>query len=107
MNYYNIMGIIFGLLFSLVIAFMRAKFIWWPFHPIGFVICSDWGMRYLWSCMLVSSIVKWAVLKTGGQKASQQLIMFAIGLMLGDFTIGGLWSLTSVFARTPMYNFCP
>jgi hypothetical protein len=106
-NYPAMGGIAFGLLFSLMLTSMRARFIWWPFHPIGFVISSDWGMRYLWSCMLVSSVVKWGVLRFGGRKAAQQLVMFAIGLMLGDFTVGGLWSLIGVFTKTPMYNFWP
>ena len=106
-NYYAIGGIAFGLLFSLVLTSMRSRFLWWPFHPIGFVICSDWGMRYLWSCMLVSSVVKWGVLRFGGRRAAQQLVMLAIGLMLGDFTVGGLWSLLGVFTKTPMYNFWP
>ena len=106
-NYYAMGGIAFGLVFALVLSFMRARFLWWPFHPIGFVISSDWGMRYLWSCMLVSSVIKWGVLKFGGRRAARQLIMLAIGLMLGDFTIGGLWSLIGVFAKMPMYNFWP
>ena len=106
-NYYAIGGIVFGLLFSLALTFMRARFLRWPFHPIGFVISSDWGMRYLWSCMLVSSVVKWGVLRFGGRKASQQLVMLAIGLMLGDFAVGGIWSLLGVFTKTPMYNFWP
>ncbi len=106
-NYHAMGGIAFGLLFSLMLTSMRARFIWWPFHPIGFVISSDWGMRYLWSCMLVSSVVKWGVLRFGGRKAAQQLVMLAIGLMLGDFTVGGLWSLIGVFTKTPMYNFWP
>ena len=106
-DYYATGGIVVGLLFSTLLMFMRTRFFWWPFHPIGFVVSSDWGMRYLWSCMLVSSIVKWSVLKIGGQKTSQQLVMFAIGLMLGDFTVGGIWSLISVVTRRPMYNFWP
>ena len=106
-NFYATGGIVFGLLFSTLLMFMRARFFWWPFHPIGFVVSSDWGMRYLWSCMLVSSIIKWGVLKIGGPRASQQLVMFAIGLMLGDFTVGGIWSLVSVVTQQPMYNFWP
>ena len=106
-NHYATGGIAFGLLFSALLMFMRARFFWWPLHPIGFVVSSDWGMRYLWSCMLVGSIVKWSVLKLGGQKASQHLVMFAIGLMLGDFTVGGIWSLISVITQRPMYNFLP
>jgi len=34
-------------------------------------------------------------------------VMFAIGLMLGDFTVGGIWSLVSVVMQQPMYNFWP
>ena len=106
-NYYAVGGMTFGLLFSLILTFMRSRFPFWPFHPIAFVISGDWGMKYLWSCMLVSSVVKWMVLKLGGRRASQQLVIFAIGLMLGDFIIGGLWSLLGVFTKTPMYNFWP
>lgn len=106
-NFYATSGIVFGLLFSTGLMFMRARFFWWPFHPIGFVVSSDWGMRYLWSCMLVSSVVKWSVLKIGGPHASRQLVMFAVGLMLGDFTVGGIWSLISVVTQQPMYNFWP
>ena len=106
-NFYATGGIVFGLLFSTLLMFMRARFFWWPFHPIGFVVSSDWGMRYLWSCMLVSSIVKWSVLRISGPRASQQLVMFAVGLMLGDFTVGGIWSLISVVTQQPMYNFWP
>lgn len=106
-NFYATGGIVVGLLFSTLLMFMRARFFWWPFHPIGFVVASDWGMRYLWSCMLVSSVVKYAVLKIGGPRATQQLVMFAVGLMLGDFTIGGIWSLISVITQQPMYNFWP
>ena len=54
-----------------------------------------------------STSIKWSVLKIGGPRASQQLVMFAIGLMLGDFTVGGIWSLISVVTQQPMYNFWP
>lgn len=106
-DYYAVGGIAFGFVFALMLSFMRARFLWWPFHPIGFVISSDWGMRYLWSCMLVSSVIKWGVLRFGGRRAARQLVSLAIGLMLGDFAVGGLWSLIGVFSKTPMYNFWP
>ena len=50
---------------------------------------------------------KMGVLKLGGRRAAQQLVIFAIGLMLGDFIVGSLWSLLGVFMKTPMYNFWP
>lgn len=106
-NYNAMGGVTFGFMFALALSFMRGRFLWWPFHPIGFVISSDWGMRYLWSCMLVSSTIKWFVLRFGGRRAARQLVMLSLGLMLGDFVIGGLWSLAGVFTRTPMYNFWP
>lgn len=106
-DYYAVGGIAFGFTFALMLSLMRARFLWWPFHPIGFVISSDWGMRYLWSCMLVSSIIKWGVLRFGGRKLARKLVTLAIGLMLGDFIVGGMWSLIGVFTKKQMYNFWP
>ncbi|MCD6505322.1 hypothetical protein J7M22_01735 [Candidatus Poribacteria bacterium] len=101
------MGVLWGFLFSVILMILRSRFFWWPLHPLGFVISSDWGMRYLWSCMLISSTVKWLVLRFGGRKASHRLYSFAIGLILGDFTVGGIWSLLGVAIGKPMYNFWP
>ena len=106
-NYYAILAIILGALFSGLLIFMRTRFLWWPFHPVGFVISSDWGMAYLWTCLLVSWLIKWAVLRIGGFSSAQHLTRFAIGLILGDFVIGGLWSSISIITQRQMYNFWP
>jgi len=86
---------------------MRTHFLWWPFHPVGFVISSDWGMAYLRTCVLISWSIKWAVLRIGEFSAAQHLTRFAIGLILGDFVVGGLWSSTSIITQKQMYNFWP
>ena len=106
-NFFPLIGLSVGFGFSVVLMWMRTRFLWFPFHPVGFLISSDWGMAYLWTCMLVCWIVKLTILKVWGLKAMRKLRYFAFGLILGDFVTGGLWSLISIITQKQMYNFWP
>ena len=100
-------GIVFGFGFSLSLMWMRTRFLWFPLHPVGFLISSDWGMAYLWTCMLLCWAIKLAVLKVFGLKGVLKLRYFSFGLILGDFLAGGLWSFISIIFQKQMYNFWP
>jgi len=66
---YGIVAIILGFLFTLILGLLRVKFIWWPFHPVGYVIGINGGsLDHFWFAMLLSSSVKLVVLKYGGAK---------------------------------------
>jgi len=106
-NIFPILGVLLGFSFSVILMWMRTRFLWFSLHPVGFLVSSDWGMAYLWTCMLVCWLVKLTVLKLFGLKAIQKLRFFAFGLILGDFLAGGLWSLISIISRKQMYNFWP
>ena len=106
-NFFPLIGLSVGFGFSVVLMWMRTRFLWFPLHPVGFLISSDWGMAYLWTCMLVCWIVKLTILKVWGLKAMRKLRYFAFGLILGDFVTGGLWSLISIITQKQMYNFWP
>jgi len=106
-NFFPLIGLSVGFGFSVVLMWMRTRFLWFPLHPVGFLISSDWGMAYLWTCMLVCWTVKLTILKVLGLKAMRKLRYFAFGLILGDFVTGGLWSLISIITQKQMYNFWP
>ena len=102
-----LVGVIAGFGFSLALMWMRTRFLWFPLHPVGFMISSDWGMAYLWTCMLACWMVKLTLLKVFGLKAMRELRYLAFGLILGDFVAGGIWSLISIITQKQMYNFWP
>ena len=102
----SFMGI--GALFSFFLMIMRFRFVWWTFHPIGYIIANlNWGAMNFWSCQLIGSTAKWVVFKYGGARAYSKGMRVAIGLILGDFVIGGLWNVIGFVFLMPTYSFWP
>lgn len=104
-TYISFMGT--GFIFTIALMLLRARFIWWPFHPLGYALSGTWGMYNLWSCIFIASIAKWLILKQGGLKAYRRAVPFFLGLALGDYVLGSIWSILSVVLDKPMYQFWP
>jgi hypothetical protein len=94
-----------GLLGSLFLITMRARFFGWPFHPIGYAISGSWSMNLVWLPLLIAWGVKVSVLRYGGLRLYREALPFFLGLILGDVTMGTLWSLIGILIGTPTYNF--
>ena len=94
-----------GFLITGFLMIMRIRLFWWPFHPAGFAISSSWSMNVFWFSIFVSSVIKWIILKQGGMNLHRKLIPFFLGLILGEFIVGGVWSLIGITLNTPMYRF--
>jgi hypothetical protein len=99
----SFMGI--GLLFTFFLMFMRMRFLWWPLHPAGYALSTNFGIDYIWSCLLISSIIKWAILNYGGMSTHRKAIPFFLGVILSEYCIGSFWSLLSVIIQQRTYDF--
>ena len=98
----------FGLGVSMFLSIMRVRLIWWGFHPIGYIVANlEWAMRNFWSCMLISSSLKWLVLKYSGPTQYQAGLQLCLGLVLGDFITGSLWNVIGVGCNFRTYSFWP
>ena len=105
---YDRMGFMgFGILLSVLMMFMRTRYMWWPFHPAGYALCMNFGIEYFWTCILIAWLVKLAILRWGGYKPYHKLIPFMIGVVLGEYCVGAFWSVMSIVLGKPMYDFCP
>ena len=96
-----------GLGFTALLMFLRTRFLWWPLHPLGYAMANSWGMFNLWACLFVAWGLKAVILRHGGLKAYRQAIPFFLGLALGDYIFGSLWSIISIVANTTLYQFFP
>ena len=107
----NPLSIIFmglGLWVSMFLSIMRIRLMWWGFHPIGYIVANlEWAMRNFWSCMLISTSLKWLVLKYSGPTQYQTGLQFCLGLVLGDFITGSLWNVIGVVCNFRTYSFWP
>ena len=96
-----------GFLLTALMMVVRAKFLWWALHPLGYAMANSWGMYNLWCCLLVAWFLKAIVLKHGGLQSYRRAIPFFLGIALGDYVLGSIWSIASIATNTPLYQFWP
>jgi len=98
-------AIFVGFLINILLYSMRTRFFWWAFHPAGFAVSSSWSMNLFWSSILISWLIKLIILKYGGINLHRRVIPFFLGLILGEFVVGGFWTLRGVLFHTATYKF--
>ena len=84
-----------GLLFTFFLYFMRARFWWWPFHPLGYAMGAAWPVMVYWSAFFIGWFIKSRLIKYGGIRAFRTFRPFFIGLILGEFIAAILWATLS------------
>jgi hypothetical protein len=94
-----------GLVVTLVGMALRVRYLWWPFHPVGYAISSSWSMNCLWLPIFIAWLAKWTVLRYFGFQAFQKVIPVALGLVLGEFLVGGAWLLAGWIFNFNAYAF--
>ncbi len=86
-----------GALVMLVLVTCYHRLYWWPIHPLGYLTAYSSAMRILW----VSFFIGWACnalcMRYGGIVLFKRLQYFFIGLIIGDFLMGGGWALVGLF----------
>ncbi len=106
-SYNEMSGIAGGFLFTVFLMVMKARFLWWPFHPGGYVLTAGFGLGYEWFAVFVSWALKAIILKFGGVKFYRKSMPLFLGLILGDYTIGCLWSIIGIALKMPVYAVWP
>jgi hypothetical protein len=97
-----------GSLFAFFLAVMRMRFVWWPFHPIGYAVAfTERTIHWIWAPMLVGWGAKMLALKHGGVRTYRKFLPFFLGLILGDFFMGGFWGIIGLFSNTRGYLIFP
>jgi hypothetical protein len=94
-----------GFSFTFLLAVLRMNLFWWPLHPAGYAVASNWSMNLFWFSILISWIIKYTILRFGGLKLHRQGIPFFTGIILGEFIIGGFWMIRGAFLGVPTYKF--
>jgi len=92
--------------FVVLLSILRARFVWWPIHPVAYPLSSPgWGSDYSWFSIFISWLAKYLILKYGGHRAFSRASYFFVGLILGDCVIGGIWDIIGVAFKINTYSF--
>jgi len=94
-----------GFVSTVLMLVMRMHFLWWILHPLGYAVSGWWIIGRLWFPLFISSLIKWLTLKFGGAKGYRKIVPFFLGLILGDFIIGSIWSILGIALGMHTYAF--
>ena len=95
----------FGFAVAALLMAMRARFFWFPFHPVGYAISGSWSINLVWTPMLIAWAVKATMLRYGGLRLYRRALPFFLGLILGETVLGCAWSLIGMAWKIPTYSF--
>jgi hypothetical protein len=87
---------------TLALWVLQIRYTWLWLHPLGY--CAGPGLIWLWCPFMIAWAVKYVIVRYGGQKVYHTLIPFFLGLALGDYVTGAVWSLVSNAMQIPGYQ---
>ncbi|MBN1930838.1 MAG: hypothetical protein JW786_04430 [Desulfobacterales bacterium] len=86
-----------GAVVMLILVICYHQIYWWPIHPIGYLTAYSSAMRILWFSFFVGWLFNAICMRYGGVILFKRLRYFFIGLIIGDFFMGGIWALVGLF----------
>lgn len=101
LSWVSTLNFMIGAIVTIGIVALRARALWFPIHPLGYALCGSWTMMVFWFPCLIAWMLKVIILRYGGMALFARLRPFFLGMVLGEFTSAVLWTLPSLFWRTP------
>lgn len=80
-----------SLIMTPLLTVLHMKFIWWPLHPVGYIIASDVDIAgKFWGSFLIAGTIKFFVMRYGGVGVYRKLQPIFFGMILGTALFSGL-----------------
>lgn len=80
-----------GFIFTALLGFLRLRYVWWPLHPIGYLISGTTPGQIMWFSIFLGWLCKVTSLRIGGATLYQKAKPFFLGLVVGDSLAAGIW----------------
>ena len=81
----------FGGAATLGMMLMRARFVWFPLHPIGYLFGLSYALNRLWFSIMLGWGCKVLITKFGGTDTYRRTVPLFLGLALGDVAAMLFW----------------
>jgi len=96
-------GFSIGVIFTLFLAYMRMRYVWWPFHPVGYCMSNTATAYNIWMPFFIAWLAKVCITRAGGMKLYRQMMPLFFGFIAGDFLGGGLTTLIGCFTNISVW----
>jgi hypothetical protein len=87
---------------TVFLGLMRLRFVWWPFHPVGYLLSNSLAQAMGIFPFLLAWILKVLVTRYGGLRLYRQTIPLAVGLIVGDLLNSSIWNIVTLVTRGGM-----
>jgi hypothetical protein len=84
-----------GIVLTGFVMFMRARFYWWPIHPIGLLNIGNWSADRMWLPFFLGWLTKMCLMKLASGRAVRQMRTFFIGFIMADSSMEVMKTITS------------
>jgi hypothetical protein len=101
----GVAAMLFGGSVTGALAILRTRFIGFPLHPVGYVLCNTFSMNSFFVPTLIAWLTKGLVLRYGGQAMYRRSLGFFVGLTIGDIGIQTAWTIVGRLLNVPIYQF--
>jgi hypothetical protein len=102
-NWPQVYSMIGGGVVTSLLLFMRRRFLWWPLHPIGYLLGATYPPYHLWSAIFFGWLIKYLVLKFGDVKRYRAIRPFFMGVVVGEYAMIGIWTILGMFTGVGYY----
>jgi hypothetical protein len=92
-----------SLLFTLLLAALRARFVGFPFNPFGYALGVSGSVDRWWVALVICSIVKGFIVRYSGVRGYRAALPFFLGLVVGEYVVACFWSLLAIALDQPTY----
>lgn len=97
-------GIASGFLITSLLASLRARFLSFPLHYIGFTIAAGYGMHHMWFSVFLVWAIKASLVRWGSLRAYRSAVPFFAGLIIGEAVMQAAWSGINAALGTKFYT---
>lgn len=81
------------------LAWLRLNYVWWPIHPLGFVMATSWASLNLWFSLFLGWLFKLLTIRYTGLRGYVQFRPLFMGMIMGDVMGGVLWIIVGFFTK--------
>jgi hypothetical protein len=85
----------------------RSRFLWFPLHPLGLLMCLTYPMHMLWFSIFLGWLCKGLITRFGGSDTYRKTIPAFLGLALGDVAMMLLWLIVDGIAGRTGHQLMP
>jgi hypothetical protein len=90
-SWFNLVWVGLGIAFTYGLMLARSRFVWFPLHPLGFLLSQSYPIGSIWFSIFVGWLSKITIMRFGGTDTYRKVTPLFLGVILGDIAMMLFW----------------